>query len=98
MTFYKVRYSAVQGSLHMGVMPTHPEYPGPCDSEFSHSNSLTLLGQLRWLPVELRTRFKLACLTYKNPHNKHFRLPSTTTLSLLAFRHAVCDLRYGSTG
>ena len=31
----------------------------------SHSNSLTLLGQLHWLPVEFRIRFKLACLTYK---------------------------------
>jgi len=29
------------------------------------SNSLSLLGQLHWLPVEFRIRFKLACLTYK---------------------------------
>src|SRR5688572_10500037 len=31
----------------------------------SRSNSLTLLSQLHWLPVQFRIKFKLACLTYK---------------------------------
>ena len=31
----------------------------------TRTNSLTLLSQLHWLPVEFRIRFKLACLTYK---------------------------------
>lgn len=31
----------------------------------TRTNSLTLLGQLHWLPVEFSIRFKLAHLTYK---------------------------------